>query len=459
MPHPPEGSQLAPSQFAYFKPVQPSTTSSGIIPGQAPLDTPSPSRPPSPPLERSQRTRKPMARKIEATGKKNGKSAGKPSNSGPSDPTSIPGPQVSDARVATQPDEEIESAQAPSGYDGQDEEEDYEYVYETAGPTIVEQLEEILGHGIEHLNNQELQELFEKAKETQALAMGTQVESTTSAVPLFAQVLLAGRERNPSPSHQGPSNYSLSKTPNELFLSSQKRNLDASAPNIASKRACTATAVDNTATESESSSSDSDASRRRASSSDSDSEREVAPPLPRPPTKPRTTTSVTAHPKSLRPAPASRVADPPTCPSAIAPANPPACNPVASTSNPNPRPVASHLLHDPPPINLNNNEALIQWALRLVAQQSQGASSSSASLNPRRQEPNQPQTTSTTNHVIQAIANHRTAQAATEHSGSQANIGSSPHANATPHTSHGSASTPAADTSQKKKRRKKTKIG
>lgn len=75
-------SQLAPSQFAYLKTIEPQTTTSvsqyaclsrrllisllqGITPGRALLDPPSRDRSP-PVLQRSQRVRKPSARKAEA---------------------------------------------------------------------------------------------------------------------------------------------------------------------------------------------------------------------------------------------------------------------------------------------------------------------------------------------------------------------------------------------------------
>jgi hypothetical protein len=77
-----EESQLAPSQFAHLKTIQPSTTTSvsksmcslydllntlsqGITPGRALFDQ-APSAEPPVVLNRSQRTRKPSARKAEA---------------------------------------------------------------------------------------------------------------------------------------------------------------------------------------------------------------------------------------------------------------------------------------------------------------------------------------------------------------------------------------------------------
>ncbi|KAF8596361.1 hypothetical protein BDV93DRAFT_66668 [Ceratobasidium sp. AG-I] len=79
-----EESQLAQSQFAHLKTTQPSTTASGITPGRALFDPAPPEDSPAV-LDRPQRTRKPSARKAEASQSQpaTSKSKGK----GPANPT------------------------------------------------------------------------------------------------------------------------------------------------------------------------------------------------------------------------------------------------------------------------------------------------------------------------------------------------------------------------------------
>ncbi|KAG8796344.1 hypothetical protein FRC12_000061 [Ceratobasidium sp. 428] len=472
-----EGSQLAPSQFAYFKPTQPTTTASGITPGRALLDSPSPNHTPSPPLERSHRTRKPTTRKLEAvanetqpntsksqpkkrtqtsTGKQNGKNVRKTSNVNTSKSATVSGSQAGATQPPNQSGTGVE-AETQGGFDSQGEGDDAEGEYET----LVNELESTLGHSVENLSTQQIKTLHDQVRQTQALALGPQIQPATTVTQSTAGLGLASGDRSGSHSYEDSGERSQkSKTTmsSEGPLSAQKRRLDAPAVDAASKRARIATDRDDAATEP-----DSDSDDHSSSSSDSDSEREDASP-----SKPQGSTSKPTL-AGRGPAPSARMSVPaPSAPPARSHAPAPArplvnapAPPEAST------PAAASLARHPPPTNLNDNEALINWALRIVAEQAQGVTpgSSTSNLRPRSQL-DRPTTTTTSAYIAQAVANHRAEHAATGHPRSQADPDRSSSAATTiARTSRASTPAPASEETTtptsgagKRKYRKKTKL-
>ncbi|QRW15416.1 LON domain serine protease [Ceratobasidium sp. AG-Ba] len=490
---PNEVPELAPSQFAYFKTVQPTTTASGVVPGRAPLDTPPPGRTPSPPLERSQRSRKPSTRKLEgaasqgrpgtsksqgkqraqpSTSKLHNKKAGNASNAGTSRSATITESQHGGPAVASRSGATVDGPETQ--YEAQGDEDPSEYEYETLpiDPIIVQQIESLFGGDIEELSPRQIQNLADKIAQTETLAMGTQVEPTTTIAQSAVGVGLAGGDRDVSPSHEDSGERLFSQNPNasansKVAMSTQKRRLEAPVISGVSKRARIATDKGDSATESESESepdsksksdseSDSDADR---SSSSSDSDRD-----PLPLSKPKGFTSTATRPQLTL---AGRGLTPAVRPPTLVPNRPPAktttstiaASTAATTS------AASYLVRHSPPADLTNNEALINWALEIAADRV-------LRLNPNASVPGpdpptlqqlDPPNTTTTSHVAQAIANHRIGRAASQHLGTQPNTGSSSQATtSTAAAARGSTPSPATDAAtpsvKKKKHRKKTKL-
>ncbi|QRV93060.1 LON domain serine protease [Ceratobasidium sp. AG-Ba] len=349
------------------------------------------------------------------------------------------------------------------GPESQGEEERSEYEYKTlpVDPLILEELK-LLGESNKHLSESEIKNLLNKMLETQALAMGTQIQPVTTVTQPSSGVGLASGDLNGSPLHEDSGKRSLSQRPkaipsNKGSLGTQKRRLKASTINTASKRTRIAQDKDDSATESES---DSDAPR---SSSDSDSEHEDAP-LP---ASQRLTSTAT------RPQPAltGRGFTQPARPSNPTPTKSPANTSPATTSAATTS-ATSYLARYPPPADLNNNDALVNWALKIAEGRARELNPSSGSSpgSSRPEQPDHPAATTTTTHVAQAIADHRAQRATTEHPVSQQNVGSSSQVAAsgastpiiTPPTETGTTSvTPPTETStvsKKKKPRKKTKL-
>ncbi|KAG8769801.1 hypothetical protein FRC12_004730 [Ceratobasidium sp. 428] len=421
-PAPSEVPQLAPSQFAYFKSTQPLTTASGVIPGRALFDSPLPNPSPSPPLEQSHRTRKPSTRKVEAestqpstsksqpktctTGKQNGKNVKNTGKASTSKSAVISESQVGGTQIATQGGAGVNGAETQGEYDSQGEaDEEREEYGETLRPdSTVEELEATLGHSVDHLSAQQIKNLLDKVRETQALALGAQVQSAPTVTQPLAGLGLAGGNLDGSTSHedsgersQRPDTIASSEGP----LNAPKRRLDAPAGNTASKRARVTTAKDGSGTESEESDGDSDSSRHRSSSDDDDDDNDKDPEIPPLPPrlshKPRGPALAQLKSNSAARGPLAR-------PSAVASAKLPTNTPAAGTSTTNLSP--DYLALHPPPTNLNDNEALVGWALKIVEEQSRKNNVNPGPSNPRPQRPDTASTTATTNHVAQAITNY-----------------------------------------------------
>ncbi|QRW10372.1 hypothetical protein RhiLY_09371 [Ceratobasidium sp. AG-Ba] len=450
--------QLAPSRFAYFENTQPTTTALGIIPGRAALDTPPPGQSPSPPLERSQRTQKPSARKLEGAASQLQPSTSKAPPKKRAQPLSkkLNDKDIGSTRNANMSSED----EAQDGHASQDEEhegkdrgrededdDEGEYEYETLqmDSKIVKDLEDLLGQSVQHLSPEQIKNLLDKIAETQTFALGTQVKPASAVAQSSAGVGSASGDRDGPPSLEDPRERSqrpeVAASNSGILNGVQKQAPDPPIVHAASKRARIVTDKDDTATEPES-----DSSKHRTSSSDSDSdsdsEHENAPLL-----KPRTTRLIKGLPKPATAGQTSTL-------------------PARSPATTNKTPPTIPTVHHPPPADLTDKDAVIAWALTIAAEQVQGLAPGMGSSLPgpsRPQRTYHPDTTTTSNHVTQAIARHRAKHAAGSSSGSRGI--SLPLVEVNVSGSHKSTPTPAIEAStdstpngEKKKRRKKTKL-
>ncbi|KAG8713805.1 hypothetical protein FRC08_012779 [Ceratobasidium sp. 394] len=436
----------APSRFAHLKNTEPSTTASGVIPGQAAFDTPLPDQSPSPELIRSQRTRKPTTKKLEASqsqassSKSKSKSAkatngngsrtntGDSSHSGTSKSLTNAGSQARGTVVAN--NDPTNDGDPDSGDDKDDDNDDY-YVSQR----VIDHLEAFVGQSVAHLSNRQIKELLDSLPQTQASTLETQGEPSQAIAKLPSGLGLAGGDRDKSPppleqrtTHSAPP---------------QKRPIEAldSAPTTSKRvRIANDRQGDGSATEDEEEESEFEIRLHRRSrlvdlpesESDSDAEPAQSHPAPsRPQTKP-------ANPKAA------------TQPSSKPSGRPmplPSSNAAPSTSMNATRTTAerrssttSHAANRPPPANLSDIDAVVAWALRMAEERAQALDQSTAISKPTSraaQRPDLPGPSATIDHISQAIAKHRSRLNGGEHSGTQGN------------TSHVSQSSPANTTASR----------
>ncbi|KAF8597219.1 hypothetical protein BDV93DRAFT_37452 [Ceratobasidium sp. AG-I] len=381
-----------PSRFAHLQTIEPLTTASGIIPGQALFDTPPTDNSP-PLLERYHRTRKPTTRKIEASqsqpstskskGKqpvKNATTASKPSskslrnagNLSTSDSNADAGTQA--AGTGEDIDQEDNHSNNNNNNGNGEDDEDDTYISQA----IIEKLEGIVGHSVSHLSNRQLKTLLDAAWATQEITLESQAEQSPTIAKSHAGVGLAGGGHNGSPVHQDM--HSLSQRLNTSggdLLTSRKRPLDAIDIAANSKRVRISTGKDDSATEDESDS-DLDPPRRRRrcrtnasdSDSDSDSDSEAEPPIAALPQPQRLPTGsqggASLKPTHPKPIPTARPAASSSLPPSLVSAHPTTL--TTSSNSPtalgNPLNATTYLVRYPPPTDLNDVDALAVWAIQ-----------------------------------------------------------------------------------------------
>lgn len=169
-------SQLTPSQFAHLNTVEPSNNASGITPGQALLDRPSPDHS-APVVKQSQRLRKPSTRKVEASQslpsalKLNGKETAKPTVSKPSGKSlgnvtskSAANPGLQTGGTGLAGGSSADANQEDHHHDG-DDDDDY------VGQAIIDYLKALVGHSTSHLSGGQLKSLLDAAIATQMSPM------------------------------------------------------------------------------------------------------------------------------------------------------------------------------------------------------------------------------------------------------------------------------------------------
>ncbi|KAG8716752.1 hypothetical protein FRC08_008867 [Ceratobasidium sp. 394] len=475
----------APSKFAHLKNTEPSTTASGVIPGQAAFDTPPPDRSPSPELVRSQQSRRPTTKKQEGSqavsskskskstkttnGNGNHTNTGSSSHSGTSKPSTNSGSQARDTVVAnenTTYDGDPDSG-SDKGGDDSDNGDD------SVSQRIIDHLEAFVGHSVAHLSNRRIKELLDSLPQTQASALETQAEPSQAIAKLPAGVGLAGGDRDKSPPHEE------CETPPQLKgqraahpVLPQRRHINTLDPTpTTSKRVRITTAGqdDGSAAEDE----DEDESefeirvRRRSrlvdlSESESGSDTEPAPPHPTPSqskTKP-------ANPK---------IATPSSSKSSGRPMHLPSLNATPSTNTNSAHKTSerrssatSHPTNQLPPVDLNDIDAVVAWALKISEERvqalNQGPALSKPSTSRAAQRPDLPSASATADHISQAIAKHWSRLNGSERPGTQENDRRAPqstHASTTAsRASTPEEDRPASSGGQKKRRySKKAKLG
>ncbi|KAF8596469.1 hypothetical protein BDV93DRAFT_571914 [Ceratobasidium sp. AG-I] len=376
-PAPDQTSQLAPSQFAHFKTVEPLTTASGIAPGRALLDPPSPNHS-TPVLEQKQRARKPSARKAEASQVQTSTSKSKGKQAIKSTPKKPSRKNVGNT-TSTRTSDTVQGDHSNSGDEGdesdKDNKENNEVESETQGidQTIID------------WSRGRIRALLDAIPATQTLAMETQAELSSTIAKSPAGVGLESGDRDAYDSHE------------------------------AGERS-------GTATEDESEGDSNAPHRPRTSPSDSDPDSDSDSDTKSCPTM----VSQLRHP----PAGASGGKAPKTAyskqPLRTRPSNPssrlpafPSANPSPLTSSNNsaatlrqPPNTSAFLARHPPPANLNDLNALTVWALQIAKEQEQAQALGNTS-NSRSQQPDQPNTT--TNHILRAIPSHRSPSNGTVH--------------------------------------------
>ncbi|KAF8597529.1 hypothetical protein BDV93DRAFT_596573 [Ceratobasidium sp. AG-I] len=412
-----DASQLAPSQFAHLKTTQPTTTASGVTPGRALLDTPSPDNS-TPVLERFQRSRKPSARKAEASQSQSSTLKHK----GKGRAAVTVNQNLEDASNASMPKSSANlESQANKAGDRHSNDDDDDFL----SPTVIEFVEGFVGP-IDHLTHLQIQDLLDAMPETQASAMETQAEFPSTITKPTAAVGLAGRDRNGSGSDEGSGARISPQNPNDSTagdkaLNSHKRPRDASTAFAKSKRVRLSLEDNNSATEDESDDDSNPPRRGRAHPSDDDDEDdddddddEPLPPLPAPLFQSRNlSTSSQGHaptkatyPKSML---TTQKATSSTRLSSTRLSSQTSTDRIASTSSYKPPSSSLHfdagayLAHHPPPNDLNNIDALAAWAIQLANQQAQGLYSAGPSSHSHPPS----QRTATTDHITRAIAGHR----------------------------------------------------
>ncbi|KAG8724615.1 hypothetical protein FRC09_016585 [Ceratobasidium sp. 395] len=498
-----------PSQFAHLKTTEPTTTASGVIPGRAAFDTPSPNQSPAPALKRSDRSRKPSSRKLESqpasatqpastaqpkskqpaktkATSKNGKhgAAGNANHASTSQAIAHTRSNVRSQTLASKvtgnsedefnsggEDNDASDGKSGSEYeDDGDEDTDNE---DCLPQEIIEDLEALLGHSVSHLSSKKIKELLDAMPQTQAPSLETQGQLPQEITKSLTGVGLAGGDGEGHLAHEGSGNH-LSSIPQAITTRnadtspSQKRRINAEdGPSTSSKRVCIAIERDDSATEDESDLEPNMRSVHRGDSSESESEPEPGS-VPKPTTPshlkgkapmfassrnaPPPTKPPNAHNRSTQPSKPATSWNPPSSANASSP-NTAAKPPTSSTSY-----LAAHSL----PNNLNNINELVNWALKLAEDQAraldQGVSVASTSR--------APQPSSTTNHITQSIATHRARLNGNKSSDSPPNsTPASQLANASQATPR--LSTPSDDgvdeaatssANKKSKRRKKSKL-
>ncbi|KAG9085004.1 hypothetical protein FRC06_003773, partial [Ceratobasidium sp. 370] len=261
-----------PSQFAHLKTTKPLTTASGVTPGRAIFDTPSPNHSPSPVLERSQRSRKPSSKKAQASQQITNKSDPKPkkstkisnkngnhANTGGAGHTSTSGSVADAGARARDTDMAVGGAtERDRDYDP-DQDQDRDNVSEDedtyVSQTIIDRLERLVGHSVSHLSNHTIKELLDAIPQTQATTLETQGEPAEAVAKSFAGVGLAGRDREGFPLHKDSSNRpQLTRQDATHLPVPQKRHISTAGISLpTSKRVRLAAGEeDDTATQSES---------------------------------------------------------------------------------------------------------------------------------------------------------------------------------------------------------------
>ncbi|QRV89203.1 hypothetical protein RhiJN_17221 [Ceratobasidium sp. AG-Ba] len=359
----------APSQFAHFSTIEPTTTSTGVIPHQALLDAPLPNQTPSAELERSQRTRKPSQKKIEGckqassndqsvVSKGKGKRPTTANSNGKNKNTRNTGNQESSG-LPTSPELRLDDIDL-AGEDTQ------QYV----SPSALKHLEDFLEHSVSHLSASRLKALAQTVPSlpsTQTFAMETQGEPTQEITQSGTRMGLAGGDDEVSliqKEMQIPQAANGTGT-----TSAQKRHIDTlpAFPTSSKRARITTPPKDGSATEEESES-DSDTQLRRKRSSDTETESESDSdviPISRYtafPPKPST-----ARPRMVPPAKSST----PKYPSWSKPQSNVAPRNLASSSTFKKIPPApvSRPANQSPPANLDDTDALVLWALKLAEDQ------------------------------------------------------------------------------------------
>ncbi|KAG8703756.1 hypothetical protein FRC08_002654 [Ceratobasidium sp. 394] len=417
----------APSKFAHLKNTEPSTTSSGVIPGQAAFDTPPPDRSPSPELERSQRSRRPTTKKLESSQQQAGSSksksksakatngngshtnTGNPSHSGTSKPPTNSGSQACSTVMANE--DSTNDGDPDSGDDKDDEDDCY------VSQTVIDHLEAFVGHNVAHLSNRRLKELLEALPQTQASALETQAEPSQAITEPPAGVGLARRDRHKSPSQEGLENRSPSQERRAThFAPPQKRHIDNLNPTpTTSKRVRIATAGqdDGSATEDE----DDDESeieirmrRRNRYVDSSEPESDAEPASSKPQVPPASSQGATA-PKPANPKVTPRL------PSKSSGRPMPLPSPHTTSSSTNGAratldrrsDTASHVIHPPPPSDLTDVDALVAWALGLAEEKTRALDQGRPLSIPSTSKAHSqlPNASATVDHISRAVANHR----------------------------------------------------
>ncbi|KAG8700488.1 hypothetical protein FRC08_004666 [Ceratobasidium sp. 394] len=409
-----------PSQFAHLKPTEPLTTASGITPGRAVFDTPSPNRSPSPVLERSQRSRKPSSKKAEASQQNTTTSNPKPkkstkiantngnrANAGGAGHASTSKSIANAGARARDTDMAVEGATEHDHDYDPDQDQDRDNVSEDedtyVSQTIIDGLERLVGHDVSHLSNRKIKELLEAIPQTQATTLETQGEPAKAVTKSFAGVGLAGRDREGSPSHEDSSNRpQLTRQDTTHPPVPQKQHISTTGISLpASKRVRLAAGEeDDSATQSESEEENWN-TRRRPDTSDSDSDSNTE---SRPPTTISRLKLGSQHPmlpKSANP----KSAPPASQPSARAkPSAPTKMNnaPAAPKRATDP---TSYLAAHPLPNDLDDIDGLAVWALKFAEERAQALDQGSSTAGPSRAQ--EPGPSATADHIARSISNHR----------------------------------------------------
>ncbi|KAG8717882.1 hypothetical protein FRC09_013539 [Ceratobasidium sp. 395] len=473
------------SQFAHLKTTEPTTTASGVVPGRAAFDTPSPNRSPAPALKWSDRSRKPSSRKLESQpasatqpkSKQPAKTKATSKNSKCTTPgntnhasTSLTGDNDDDSNNGGEYND-MSDGKSGSEYEDDDEEDTDSEVY--LPQEIIDDLEALVGHSVSHLSTRRIKELLDAIPQTQAPSVETQGQPPQEITKSFTGVGLAGGDGEGHLTPEGSSTR-LSSIPQAVIThntntsSSQKRCIDAEdVPSTSSKRVCINTEREDSATEDESDLDQNVRPARRGDSSEPESEPEPGPvPNPTAPSRFKGKAPMFASSRNtLPPTKPLNIHNRATLPSKPSTSRnpPPSNNASSSDSTPKlPTSSASYLATHPLPSDLNNTNELVIWVLKLAEDQARALDRGTPVASTSRV----PQPSSTANHVTQSIANHRARLSGNKNSDLPPNSTPAPQptntGNATPRSStpsdDGVDEVATSSASKKSKRRKKSKL-